>query len=215
MSQQEPEADMVDMTELAAAIAVLNGEEPPSGKVTVTASIMTSISTQIKEEAAEKEIESAGPGGLMPDGTIYIGRFKGKNGEKRDWFAAAEDLSNVNHDRLSVTFGYAAQCAQSSEAYGHNDWTLPPGGDDDAGRPDILQEMFNSKSTGAFNGTYYQGGAGASRLYWSSSPATAPGSAKVRGFHNLEKAGGVVSEDNLISARFVRSVAVKEKHYGA
>ncbi len=40
---------MIDVTELQAAIAALNGEKPPSGPAVVPASVLSPISAQIEK----------------------------------------------------------------------------------------------------------------------------------------------------------------------
>ncbi len=157
--KQAPEADEIDMTELAAAIAELNGEAPPSGPVTVQTSIFP-VSEKIKkeeEEAAAKaaafadEVSYADPGDQMSDGTFYLGVFIDKDGEFKNWFAAAEDAKAGNGERLTLNFNEAARYAKDLTAHGHDDWMVPPTNHDPDGADDILKKMFhNAKKIGGF-----------------------------------------------------------------
>ena len=172
-----------DMTELAAAIAALNGEEPLSGPVIVSASVFpVTMEINMKEAEAEKMRQAeaakreANPevGYQMQDGTIYIGRFKSKNGVEKKWFAAAEDAKDENGRRLSLTFNEAATYATNSRAHGHDNWVVPTGwaGLEWDGVPDVLGAMFNSKGKGAFKGTFDETGSESAGWYWSSTLGT-------------------------------------------
>ncbi len=102
-------------------------------------------------------------GAKMPDGTIYLGYHN-----KKDWFVATEDAKNASGKKLVMSFNEAAGYAKDLRAHGHADWRVPPG-KNDYNEPDILGVMFNSKSVGAFKGTYDESGAHPSSWYWSSS----------------------------------------------
>jgi hypothetical protein len=200
----------VDMTEVMAAIAKLRGKEPPSGPVIVPASTFP-VSSQIKQEDVEataKRMESAESGDLMLDGTVYLGRFRNKNGLVKDWFAAAEDARDERGNRLSLTFNQAALYAINSKAHGHEDWMVPPAWDDRNGMPGILGALVDSKNTGAFKNTFdetkdssYPG------WYWSSSPFSNSRSyAKSESF--ISRGGYSAKKKFMLSVRLVRSVTV-------
>jgi hypothetical protein len=91
------------------------------------------------------------PGDVADDGTIYLGFHTGK-----DWFVTDRDAP------LEMTFNAAAKYAENLNIHGHDDWVVP--------NPNILQEMFNNKSVGAFRNTYNEGASGHSSDYWSSEP---------------------------------------------
>ena len=155
------------------------------------------------EETAKKEA-----GQKMQDGTFYLGRFKGKDGVEKDWFAAAEDAEDnkgkkrKKGKRLLLSFNDAAAYAKGSKAYGHDDWIVPPGHDDPNGEPDILGALFNNKAKiGGFDGTDLD----PADWYWSSS--------KVLGIYGLCQrfSDGEQFHDFTpykLSVRLVRSVAI-------
>ncbi len=196
---------VVDMTELAAAIAKLNDEEPPSGTVFVPASTFP-VSEQIKreaEEAAAKRAARPDVGQKTAEG-IYIGCFKGNDGEEKDWFAAPADVRTGNS--LILDFNEAARFAQGSRDLGHDDWIVPPGWDDRDGRPDILAALFNSKSTKAFEGTFNETGPGYVGWYWSSSSTgSIDVSANIKRFSDGAQLNGIKSTRQAL--RLVRSDA--------
>ncbi len=219
-SEIAPGAEEFDVTELAAAIANLNGEKPPVGRRTVPASIVSSITTRLKEEeaeAAEKEIENAKAGDLMTDGTTYLGRFKDADGTEKHWLAAARDVQDEDDEGYNAClfFNQAAAGAKNSNDHGHNDWIVPPGLNDSAGRPDILSAMFNSRSAGAFENSYNETAMSCTNWYWSSSFDADNRSldVKIMDFSN----GNVYSANTATTGsalRLVRSIPVKEKHDG-
>ncbi len=145
-------------------------------------------------------------GELTKEG-IYIGRLKSKDGTERDYFAAPTDAQDSNGKRLSLNFNAAAEYAKNATVLGHNDWTVPSGWEDRNGAPDVLNEMFNNKSKGAFKGTFDETGSHPSGWYWSSSPNyfTAYAARTQRfsdGFQvDVSKSGG-------LSVRLVRSLAI-------
>jgi hypothetical protein len=146
------EADGVDMTEVAAAMALLRGKKPPSGRVVVPASVFP-FSEQIKKDEAKaaafaEEVENAMCGDQMSDGTFYLGIFIDKDGEEKNWFVAAEDAKDGNGERLMLDFNEAAQYAKDLTAHGHNDWMVPPTYDDPDGADDILKEMYDNPDEG-------------------------------------------------------------------
>ncbi len=81
-------------------------------------------------------------GDRMEDGSIYLRRRQG-----RDWFAAAEDSTDAQGNRLRLNFKNAAAFARHADVDGHHDWALP-----DA---DLLYSMKDAKDKGAFRGTYH------------------------------------------------------------
>ncbi len=209
-----PDAEVIDMTEVRAAMALLNGEEAPSDRVTVSASIFPlteQINRKAAEKAAEEEIENAKPGDVMADGTIYLGRFKDKDGTEKHWLAAAEDAKDKYGDRLCASFNYAVKYAGNSKTHDHDDWIVPPGCNDREGRPDILSALFNSKSTGAFEGTYVE--KAVRGWYCSSSPVDSDDKVRVQHFDVgwRSEVGGHTA----MSLRLVRSVKVQGARHGA
>ena len=92
-------------------------------------------------EKAKKEL-----GQEMEDGTFYLGRFKGKDGKEKDYFAAAEDAQDKKGKRLSLKFNKAAKYAKNAKVHGHDDWMVPTGWDDRNDEPDILNAIFNNKA---------------------------------------------------------------------
>jgi hypothetical protein len=109
-------------------------------------------------------------GAKMPDGSIYLGFFN-----KKDWFVADKHAEDENGNDLVVNFNAAAKYAKNLKAHGHDDWILPPGRSHMAfdsynpNKPDILNEMFNAKSVGAFKRTYE---VSSSSYYWSDTPVS-------------------------------------------
>ncbi len=198
-----PEADVIDMTELATAIAELNGEAPPSGPVFVPASTFP-VSEKIKRD----RIENPEVGDKMPDGTTYIGQFKDVDGVEKKWFAAAKDATRINGERFSLTFNEASAYAANSQVHGHNDWAVPTGWFDNTGAPDILGAMFNSRSKGAFTGTFNEEDSDQNDdQYWSASPnANFVGFLKTQCFSDGEQTS--VGNSLRLSIRLVRSVPV-------
>ena len=92
--------------------------------------------------------------GTLTNEGVYIGRFRDKDGTRKDWFADIDDARDKSGKRLSLDFEAAAAYAGNSNALGHNDWTVPSGWKDGAGRPDILdalyriKDKFNNRSDG-------------------------------------------------------------------
>jgi len=109
-------------------------------------------------------------GTKMADGTIYLGLYN-----EKDWFVAAEDAKDSNGKNLAPEFNAAVEYAKNLKAHGHDDWMLPPGKNDQK-EPDILNEMFNNRSIGAFKGTYNEGDSWRdnSSWYWSSTKSDDP-----------------------------------------
>ncbi len=161
--------------------------------------------TAVIEAASEVKTP---PEADLKDGTIYIGRFKNRDGTERDWYAAASDLKHKGffkrNRRLSLSFHEAVRYAQHSTAHGHDDWSVPPGRQDRNGEPDILNAMFNDKARiGGFDET----GAHSDR-YWSSSPiGNGTGRAMDQSFSDGKQATGYKLDR--FSVRLVRSVPVK------
>ncbi len=216
-TQKTQEKQGTDITELMAAIAMLNNDAPPSNPVIVPNSIFP-VSEQIKREEAEAAaaiIENAKPGDQMPDGTFYLGRFTSKDGTVKDWFAAAEDARDATGQKLLLSFNGAAKFAKESKAHDHNDWVVPTGSGDCEEEPDILGEVFNNKDRigkeeiHKFNDI----GTGFDSYYWSSSASNfGQGYARMQRFSD-----GIQGNDfgiSCFSVRLVRSVAVKRDAYG-
>ena len=159
-----------------------------------------------------KDNEIAAIGQLTKEG-IYIGRLKDKDGVERDYFAAPEDAKDSQGKRLSLNFNDAAKYAEDSKALGHSDWVVPTSlrnkYDKENVAPDVLGAIFNSKSTGAFKGTFEETGRNAA-WYWSST--TKPhcekdqNSATIQRFSRGRHSYGYKKDK--LSVRLVRSLDV-------
>ncbi len=139
-----------DVTELMAAIAALNGEKPPSGRVVVPDSILSPITTRIEKEeeaaaaivaaaAAEKE---ANPeiGDQMKDGSVYAGLTE--DGTQKI-FAMPTDLD------VAMTFNDAAKRItelNADNALGHDDWQIPS--------LKNLEVLYENKKEGSLKDTF-------------------------------------------------------------
>jgi len=150
------------------------------------------------ETPAEQKPATREVGHRMQDGTIYLGRYKGRDGIEKNWFAAADDASNKKGKKLSLSFKEAAKYAKESQAHGHNDWMLPPAHFDSNGEPDILNVLYANKTKiGGFDV------ASNSPFYWSSSYNEPLDYMRVRDFSNgLHLNSG---KKNNFSIRLVRS----------
>lgn len=155
--------------------------------------------TRKTAEFSGKKVLTAGR--VVEDGSIYLGRYNNK-----DWFVEAEDAKNGYGEHLTMSFNQAAHAAEFSGAHGHHDWMVPPGHDDPK-EPDILAEMFNNKSVGAFEGTYDESDSLTASWYWSSTlfRQHPDMSAWQRNF-SVEDQINFTHKDNVASVRFVRSV---------
>jgi hypothetical protein len=91
----------------------------------------------------------AGVGDVMPDGTVYLGKYRGVR-----WFAMDHDAGRA------MTYDQAQNYAKGLTAHGHNDWIIPD--------QDILEQMFGNKHKGSFKGTYSETANYTSGWYWSS-----------------------------------------------
>ncbi len=199
-AEKAPETDseqVIDMTEVAAAIAILNGHEPPSGRVTVPASILP-FTEKIKKEAAAQKTENHEPGDQMPDGTFYLGRFTSNDGKTRDWFAAAEDAADEGHKKLLLGFNEASKYAKNSQAHEHDDWMVPGMG--------CLSLIFNyrNKISGLDQGLNQLGLP--SGQYWSSDTAFGGGQTKAFSSGMVQN---IPALNTKLSVRLVRSVIIQ------
>ncbi len=136
-----------DVTELMAAIAILNDEKPSSGHAVVSAALISPISAQIKKEqekaaaeaAAEKE---ANPeiGDQMQDGSVYAGLTA--DGTQKI-FAMPTDLDVI------MIFNYAAKRVtelNAGKALDHDDWQIPD--------LKTLRVMQKNQNKGKLQGTF-------------------------------------------------------------
>ncbi len=139
-AKKAQEKQGTDITELMAAVAMLNNDAPPSNPVIVPNSVFP-VSEAIKKKAAAEKAENPEPGQRMPDGTFYLGRFTGADGIEKDWFAAAKDAAGKMGKKLLLDFNEAAQYAKDSKAHKHNDWMAPCYDTD--GQPNIIKTIFN------------------------------------------------------------------------
>jgi hypothetical protein len=155
----------------------------------------------LEESPAEK---SPAAGELAADGSIYLGYYNDK-----DWFVTAKDAKSVLRN-MTMNFNEAAKYAKKLKVHGHTDWMLPPG-ESDPQEPNILNEMYKNKDTGAFQGTYNDSSTAYDKhWYWSSTPSpTNEVSAFQMNFSN--HASITWSKNNQISVRPVRSVPRPQK----
>ena len=137
-------------------------------------------------------------GQLTRDG-IYIGRFAGKDGVEKDYFADPRDAQDSNGKRLALDFNEAAEYAKKSNTLGFTDWVVPTGVNDRNGAPDILGALFNNRAKiGGFTETgFYR----SSSVY-----GFRDGSARTQNFKNGSKIGGFKAGGEFV--RLVRSVPV-------
>ncbi len=148
-----PDEQLIDVTELQAAIAALNGCEPPSGRAVVSAAVLSPISMRTKKEQEEASAEKeANPevGDQMQDGSVYAGLTADG---KRQIFAMPEDFD------VKLTFNEAAKRVAELNAdhvLGHDDWQIPT--------LKSLSALQKNQNEGKFNDTFSTKGEG----YWSS-----------------------------------------------
>ncbi len=195
-----PDEQLIDVTELQAAIAALNGCEPPSGRAVVSAAVLSPISARVKKEedaaAAEKE---ANPeiGDQMQDGSVYAGLTADG---KRQIFAMPEDFD------MTLTFNEAAkQVAKlnAGQALTHDDWEIP--------KLEYLQALRDNQNKGKFKDSFKVAAANRHNLldcYWSSGTYGDP-LTPVINFSGDEP--GLVDKDSLdvnCNCRLVRLVPV-------
>jgi hypothetical protein len=168
------------------------------------AGVLTLGNDKVEVSAAAKVALEVGQ--LTAEG-IYIGCLKDESGVEKDYFAAPTDVQDGNGKRLSLNFNDAAEYAQNSTALGHNDWVVPTGRSDYNGAPNVLNAMFNNKSTGAFKGTFDQTGSDPSSWYGSSSPEEHD-DVMARAQHFSD--GDQLNVENIfgLSVRLVRSLAI-------
>ncbi len=151
---QAADKSMVDVTELQAAIAALNGRKPSSGKAAVPATVLSPISAQIKKEEREANPEI---GDRMQDGSVYAGLTE--DGTQKI-FAMPKDLG------VTLTFVDAARAVKklnADEALGHDDWQI--------GSLDMMRVLQKNQNTSGLKGSFKTAascGSGYPDRYWSS-----------------------------------------------
>ncbi len=203
-----PDEQLIDVTELQAAIAALNGCEPPSGRAVVSAAVLSPISTRVKKEeeeaaaiaaaaAAEKEAHPE-IGDQMQDGSVYAGLTE--DGTQKI-FAMPKDIG------VTMIFNDAAQrVAQlnADEALGHNDWQIPV--------LENLRILQKNQAEGELKGTFKKiktaslGGSDFLNWYWS---AADNGSSMVHDVCFSDGDEGWITKDSArLSCRAVRLVPV-------
>jgi hypothetical protein len=130
------------------------------------------VSTELAAQIAENTIESRtaartvldkAAGQKMPDGTIYLGFYHGK-----DWYVTAQDAKDDDEKRLVLNFDAALKFAINLRAHTFNDWILPPSYEDRK-ECSILNQMFQNRHEGMFRGTYDERSSYSSVWYWSAS----------------------------------------------
>jgi hypothetical protein len=160
IKEDEPE---VDVTEVRAAMAILRGRKPSSGRAVVSASVLSPISEQMRKEeedaaaatAAEKEA-SPEIGDQMQDGSVYAGLTA--DGTQRI-FAMSKDL-------VTTTFNNASKAvkklnADKNKNLGHDDWQIPT--------LENLRVLYKNQGEGKLRYTFQTVGNGSGpRSYWSS-----------------------------------------------
>ncbi len=138
--------------ELCQAIHAAQGDT--SVQLSPSSKNLFPITSEIKKEAEEKKKRDTerylNPviGEEMPDGTIFLGSFNDK-----DWYVTGQDAKDSNGNNLLLAFNKASSYAKKLDIHGHNDWQLPPGGDE-PNEPSLIREMFKHRHTGKFKGTY-------------------------------------------------------------
>ncbi len=120
--------------ELLDAIAFVSGEEPASKgqALKVKVSDVFPVAAEIKKKEAAAAAERAArphTGDRMEDGTIYLGRFKNKDGTEKGLVFAADD-GGMN---LTLDFNKASLYATNPQQLATTMTTgpLPPGCDND------------------------------------------------------------------------------------
>jgi TPR repeat protein len=103
----------------------------------------------------ETAMSGAGVGDVMPDGTIYLGKYHSVR-----WFAMDHDAVDARGKKLLMTYDQAQQYARDLRAHSHSDWVIPD--------QDILQQMFGNQHKGSFKGTYSETANYGASWYWSS-----------------------------------------------
>jgi hypothetical protein len=109
-------------------------------------------------------------GDVAADGSIYLGKHKGKH-----WFATAEDARGADGKRLQMTFNAASAYAKNLSAHGRNDWSLPD--------MKILRELFGAADKGAFKGTFETRSYWPHNFYWTSELEKDPGTTRMQTGH--------------------------------
>ncbi len=186
----------VDISELMAAIDIVNGLEPQSGRVTVSASILSPISQQ-REENPEIGQE-------MRDGSVYAGLTP--DGKQRI-FAMPEDIG------VTKTFNDVAKAVDklnTDQYLGRDDWKI-------AG-VEVLQVLQENQNEGKLRHTFKEvaeDDEDGENFYWSSTKnPNDPNQLHIIRFsdgeHNIGfKNYDYSEEENPIKCRAVRLVPVK------
>ena len=137
-------------------------------------------------------VSGAGVGDRMPDGTLYLGKYRGVR-----WFVMDMDAKDQRGRNLLMDHDAAEKYAKNLKAHGHADWTIPD--------QDILQKMFGNRHKGSFTGTYDEQGNFSSGWYRSSTQnAKFTGNTIAQWFSNGNS--GWVPKSGAFSVRCVRGV---------
>ncbi len=199
---------LIDVTELQAAIAALNGCEPPSGRAVASASILSPITERRRreEEAAAAAIAAAlaekeanmKPGDEMEDGSIYAGLTE--DGTQKI-FAMPRDLG------VTMTFNDAAGKAaalNAGKALDHDDWQVPD--------LECLRILQKNQNEGGLQGTFKTASgphAGYPLWYWSSTEnRDEPSKVGIVRFSDGGAEHSALKDDDWLSCRLVRLVPI-------
>lgn len=128
------------------------------------------------------------PGQKMPDGTVYICYYGGK-----DWYTTERDV--IDHEGFSHTA--AALYAKAMRAYGHIDWEVP--------NDHVLNEMYLCRNTGSLKGTFNGNAQDERRWYRSSTPMAQSERTYDQDFSNGTKT--TAPHAGRLSLRCVRGIA--------
>jgi hypothetical protein len=123
----------------------------------------------------------------MPDGTIYLGKFRSVR-----WFVMDRDA------KKPMSYDEAQKYARNLKAHGHADWVIPD--------QNILEQMFGNRHKGAFNGSYNEHNNFSSGWYWSSTQNAKFTNNRIgQRFSNGNS--GWIPTSSTFSVRLVRAVA--------
>jgi hypothetical protein len=137
-------------------------------------------------------VSRAGVGDVMPDGTVYLGKFRSVR-----WFAMDSDAKDSHGKKLLMNYDQAQKYAKNLKAHGHADWVIPD--------QDILEQMFGNKHKGVFKDTYDESGNFTSSWYWSSTQNPKFANNILAQWFNSGNSGWI-SKASTFSVRCVRAV---------
>jgi len=131
-------------------------------------------------------VSRAGVGDRMPDGSIYLGKFRSVR-----WFVMDHDVGKP------MSYDQAQAYAQNLHAHGHADWKIPD--------QDILEQMYGNRHKGSFSGSYNESGNFTSGWYWSSTQNPKFANTMLGQWFTSGNSGWI-PKTNTFSVRLVRSM---------